>query len=402
MEHPMEYPRMRWVEVLPVSQDGREMFYLKDPEGLTEKSLVVSKDVLFLIALMDGKRSLRDLQAEYVRASGTVVHLEQIQSVVEAMDTGLLLDNERFQACLQELKNEYEAAPYRQPCCSGRSYPDNREDLFAYLEKMFAGTNRPEVSREIRGILAPHIDYARGYKVYRETYKYLPFTDKELIVVFGTCHGLTPNLWNISLKDSYTPFGILPCTSGLATLVRENPVLNKHLDEWCHRTEHSIELQLPIIQFQLQDRNVEILSILTGSMHEHVTGKDQPDGRPLQDLADNLKRVLEKYGKPYLLVAGADLAHIGAQFGDKYELDRPVMRQSKAKDEEILETVKQVHSQHFLAAIRAEEDRRRICGLAPIYFQLSLLEGSTCDLVEYDQWTDGASSVSFAGAVFYK
>ncbi len=270
------------------------------------------------------------------------------------------------------------------------------------MEKMFAETRSPEMTGEIQGILAPHIDYARGYKVYREIYKYLPLTDKELIVVFGTCHGLTPNLWNISLKDFYTPLGILPCTSGLASLVRENPVLNKHLDEWCHRAEHSIELQLPIIQFQLHDRNVEILSILTGSMHEHVTGTDQPDGRPLQDLAGNLKQVLEKYGKPYLLIAGADLAHIGAQFGDRYALDRLVLGQSKAKDEEILEAVRQVDRHRFLGAIRAEEDRRRICGLAPIYFQLSLLEGSTCDLVDYDQWTDGASSVSFAGAVFYR
>ena len=115
-----------------------------------------------------------------------------------------------------------------------------------------------------------------------------------------------------------------------------------------------------------------------------------------------MKQVLEKYGKPYLLIAGADLAHIGAQFGDKYALDRLTLGQSKTKDEEILEAVRQVDSQRFLAAIRAEEDRRRICGLAPIYFQLSLLEGSTCDLVDYDQWTDGASSVSFAGAVFYR
>jgi hypothetical protein len=402
MEHPMGYPKMRWVEVLPVSQDGREMFYLRDPEGLTEKSLVVSRDVLFLIALMDGKRSLRDLQEEYTRASGTLVHLEQIQSVVEAMNTGLLLDNERFQDCLQKLKREYEAAPYRQPCCSGRSYPENREELLAYMDKMFAETRPPRMTGEIEGILAPHIDYARGYKVYQQTYGYLPFTDRELLVVFGTCHGMTPNLWNISLKDFYTPLGIVPCVGGLASLIRENPVLNKHLDEWCHRAEHSIELQLPIIQFLLEGRKVEILSILTGSMHEHVSGTDHPDGKALQDLADNLRRVLEEYGKPYLLIAGADLAHIGAQFGDRYALDRLALAQSKEKDEQILDAVKQVDGHRFLAAIRAEKDRRRICGLAPIYFQLSLLERSTCEIVGYDQWTDGASSVSFAGAVFYK
>ncbi|MCG6534072.1 MAG: AmmeMemoRadiSam system protein B [Syntrophales bacterium LBB04] len=402
----MELPKMRWVEALPVSQDGREMFYLRDPEGLTENPLAVSKDVLFLIALMDGKRSLRDLQEEYVRACGTFVQLEQIRSVVEAMDTSLLLDNERYKSRLEQLKREYEAAPFRQPCCSGRSYSEDREKLLAYLDEMFSEVRVPTVAGEIKGILAPHIDYARGYNVYRETYRYLPCTERDLIVIFGTCHGLTPNLWNISLKDFRTPLGIIPCKSELAALVRENRVLNKHRDEWCHRTEHSIELQLPIIQFLLRGRNVEILPILTGSMHQHVTGhptgKEQSDGKSLQGLIENLTQVLEKYGKPYLLIAGADLAHIGAQFGDRYTLDREVLARSKVKDQEILEGVKQVDARRFLSAIRVEKDARRICGLAPIYFQLSLLEGSTCDLVSYDQWTDGASSVSFAGAIIYK
>jgi AmmeMemoRadiSam system protein B len=112
--------------------------------------------------------------------------------------------------------------------------------------------------------------------------------------------------------------------------------------------------------------------------------------------------VLEKYGKSYLFIAGADLAHIGAQFGDRYTLDSETLARSKSKDQEILDSVKQVDAGGFLAAIRAEQDGRRICGLAPIYFQLALLEGSTCEMVSYDQWTDGASSVSFAGAILYK
>jgi MEMO1 family protein len=400
MEQLIEKPKLRWVEVIPVSQDGREMFLLKDPEKLTD-GLAVSRDVLFLAALMDGSRSLRDLQEEYVRASGTLIHLEQIQSVVEAMDTGLLLENERFKNCLQQLKSEYEAAPDRQPCCSGGSYSEDREELLAYLTEMFSGTPAPKVAGEIHGILAPHIDYTRGYKVYQETYRYLPHTKKELIVVLGTCHGLTPNLWNISLKDFRTPLGILRCNRELAALVKENAVLNRHCDEWCHRTEHSIELQLPLIQFMLQDRELEILPILTGSMHEHVMGEERADEKPLQDLTENLVQVLEKYGKSYLLIAGADLAHIGAQFGDRYTLDRQRLARSKIKDQEILDGVKQVDAGRFLSAIRSEKDQRRICGLAPIYFQLSLLEGSTCDIISYDQWTDGASSVSFAGAIIY-
>jgi hypothetical protein len=122
----------------------------------------------------------------------------------------------------------------------------------------------------------------------------------------------------------------------------------------------------------------------------------------LHDLAANLRQALEAYGKPYLVLSGADLAHIGAQFGDQYTLDNQVLQRSKLKDEEILAAIRRVSGAEFVAAIRAEHDSRRICGLAPIYFQLSLLQDARCNVVSYDQWSDGASSVSFAGAVFYR
>jgi AmmeMemoRadiSam system protein B len=133
-----------------------------------------------------------------------------------------------------------------------------------------------------------------------------------------------------------------------------------------------------------------------------VSGGNPPGQESLRELADSLKHVLEKYGKPYVVIAGADLAHIGAQFGDRYSLDGRVLQRSKAKDEEMLQKVQQLDKDQFIATIRSERDSRRICGVAPIYFQLMLLEGSRCEVVSYDQWSDGASSVSFAGAVFYR
>lgn len=393
---------MRWVEVLPVAQDGREMFYLRDPDGISDKPLVVSRDVLFLMALMDGNRSLRDLQEEYTRASGSIVHIEQIQAVAEAMDTSLLLDNDRYKTRLRELITAYEEAPFRNPCCSGKSYPEDQEKLIAHMGEMFPDDRAPEVQGEIEGILAPHIDYARGYRVYHETYRYLSRSDRKLLVLFGTCHAMTDKVWNISLKDYSTPLGIASCGNELRDLIRHNALLKEHVSEWCHRNEHSIELQLPIIQYLLRGAEIEILPILTGSMQEYVSGGEPPGQEALRELADNLRQVLESYGKSYLLIAGADLAHIGAQFGDRYSLDSYVLQRSKVKDEEILDAIRHVDKDKFVATIRSEKDSRRICGLAPIFFQLMLLKGSRCDLVSYDQWTDGASSVSFAGAVFHK
>ena len=206
---------------------------------------------------------------------------------------------------------------------------------------------------------------------------------------------------SISLKDFETPLETIPHAKGLGILIQENEVLKKHIDEWPHRNEHSIELQLPLIQFMIQ-HDFEILPVLTGSMHEYVEGEKNIDDGEIDGIVTNLKQVLAAYGRPFIILAGADLAHIGAQFGDSFSLDMGTLARSKARDELLLESLKKVDAKGFFKAIQEEKDARRICGLTPIFFQLKLLEGSRCDIVGYDQWTDGKSSVSFAGGIFYK
>jgi hypothetical protein len=45
---------------------------------------------------------------------------------------------------------------------------------------------------------------------------------------------------------------------------------------------------------------------------------------------------------------------------------------------------------------------RRICGLAPMYALLRLVDGSTGTILHYDQWIDrgGAGSVTYGCVVF--
>jgi len=274
-------------------------------------------------------------------------------------------------------------------------------DLLVSLDEMFKATPEKEICGEIAAIIAPHIDYTRGINVYQQIYPYLRHVNKPLIVVFGTCHHMTEKIWNISLKDFETPLDIAPVSQELRSLVLHNDVLSDSVTEWPHRNEHSIELQIPLIQFNMLN-DFEILPILTGSMHEYIDGTRDINDGVLAGLVNSLKAVLKAYGKPYIVIAGADLAHIGAQFGDPYPLDSFTLMHSKTKDEEILACIQEVNAESFFNTIKKEGDARRICGLTPIYFLLRLMEGRTAEIVSYDQWTDKKSSVSFAGAVFYK
>jgi AmmeMemoRadiSam system protein B len=398
----MENPKVRWVEAHPIVQDGKELILIRDTEGITEHALIVPKEVAFMISLMDGTRALRDIQEEYMRVCGELVYLEHIQGLVDALDSHLLLFNEHYMDCLAQMREEYASAPVREPCLAGKSYSANRMELIVFLDEMFKGADgKSYEGKEITGILAPHIDYSRGMEVYRETYSHLRSVEKPLVIVLGTCHRPTDRIWSISVKDFSTPLDVIPHPEGLCGLIRENDVLKRYIDEWPHRSEHSIELQLPLIQFMAHN-DFEMLPILTGSMQEYIEGQKGIDDGEITGIVESFKAVLQDYGKPYVIISGADLAHIGAQFGDQYTLDIGTLARSKGKDEAMLGSVRNVDPKGFFETIRTEGDSRRICGLTPIFFQLCLLQDSACDVVSYKQWTDGRSSVSFAGGVFYR
>lgn len=397
----MEKPRIRWINAHPFMNEGSEMILLSDSEGIMENSLIVSQDILFIVSLMDGSRSLRDIQAEYMRTWGELLYMERLEEIVATMDQNYLLFNENYRTRFSHLKMEYEANPVRKPVLAGRSYPANRMDLLMALDEIFKSTPEREVNGEITAILAPHIDYARGINVYRKIYPYLRHANKSLVVIFGTCHHQTEKIWNISLKDFETPLDTVFVPQELKNLILQNNLLADYITEWPHRNEHSIELQVPLVQVNMRN-DFEILPILTGSMHEYIEGVRNIHDDSLTGLVDNLRDVLDAYGKPYIIIAGADLAHIGVQFGDPYPLDAFALDRSKNKDEKILASIKEIDAQSFFDVIKSERDERRICGLTPIYFLLRLMESCTAEIVSYDQWTDGKSSVSFAGAVFYK
>jgi hypothetical protein len=69
----------------------------------------------------------------------------------------------------------------------------------------------------------------------------------------------------------------------------------------------------------------------------------------------------------------------------------------------MLAFVQKGDAQGFLDYIRNEGDKRRICGLPPIYAVLKVLEPVRGKLIDYGQWQDpqGYGSVSFCGMILF-
>jgi len=100
------------------------------------------------------------------------------------------------------------------------------------------------------------------------------------------------------------------------------------------------------------------------------------------------------------LIAGADLAHVGPRFGDPEPVSPAELARLGGEDRAMLEAVEAGDAEAFFDRVARDGDRRRICGLSPIYALLRALGGTRGTLRRYAQWPDPEGVVTFASVVF--
>src|SRR5690606_34519079 len=92
-----------------------------DPWKLSPRQLILPLPGLMIAALLDGTRTLAEVQAEFVRRHGVEVPLTKVQELRDALDEALLLEGPHLDRALAEFK----AAPVRPAACVP-SYSDER------------------------------------------------------------------------------------------------------------------------------------------------------------------------------------------------------------------------------------------------------------------------------------
>ena len=107
-----------------------------------------------------------------------------------------------------------------------------------------------------------------------------------------------------------------------------------------------------------------------------------------------------------LVVASGDLAHVGPAFGDAAPLGAQQRAQLKSDDDTSLDAIRHGDAPVFFQGLQDEDDRRRVCGLTPIYLAMQLLggniSGTVTDYAQCPADIDGGSLVSIAGVVWRK
>ncbi|UCC66403.1 MAG: AmmeMemoRadiSam system protein B [Deltaproteobacteria bacterium] len=404
-----ENPKVRPLDAFPVQVSGKEMIGIKDPAGINPEIIFVPPEAFFLVSLMDGTHSLRDLQAAYMRKYGELLFSDKIEKLIEQLDSQYLLETTRFEDHLCHLREEFKGATVRKATFAGRGYEGDPQRLRAQLRGYFTEKEGPGLSEErgqqrrVKGIVAPHIDFARGGACYAYAYKTLGESiGEDLYVILGTCHAPMQNPFAFTLKAFETPLGRVEVDAHIVQEVAQRLPFDPFLDEFCHRHEHTIEFQVLFLQYLLGEKKFKIFPILCGSFQEKIKQRISPREDP--GYRESISILTEQFPRlPHLcLVASADLAHVGPQFGGAQPVTPGVLAEIKTKDLEMLQYVAQLNGEEFYQYVLREEDKRNICGLPPIYALVNLIQAQKGELLKYQQWYDpqGRGTVTFASMVF--
>ncbi|MBD3166866.1 AmmeMemoRadiSam system protein B [bacterium] len=172
-------------------------------------------------------------------------------------------------------------------------------------------------------------------------------------------------------------------------------------DEWLHKSEHSLELQLYWLQHILDDRPFTVLPFLAGSLPPGINGT--PRGNEYTELILKALKAAERaHDGPVLWVASVDFAHVGPSFGDSELVSDSLAARVEKQDMDALQTLKQADPDQWWSHLMQDRNARRVCGQNAAWFLLRCLESVEGYVIDYDQALSQGRErmVSFASTLF--
>lgn len=235
----------------------------------------------------------------------------------------------------------------RRPYQAGSFYPGNREALKTQLNKCFEhrlGPGNPKVAsdgpRNIVGLVCPHAGYFYSGHVAAHSYFKLAADGRpDTIVILGPNHTGHGSALALMKEGAWrTPLGDVQIDEEAAKLILQRPTVID-VDDEAHTYEHSIEVQLPFLQY------------LYGSAFKFV-----PISFLIQDFESSREagQAIGKAlrGKNIVILASTDMTH--------YESHAT----AQTKDKKALQELKRLDERAFYSTI--EGNHITACGYGPV------------------------------------
>jgi AmmeMemoRadiSam system protein B len=203
----------------------------------------------------------------------------------------------------------------------------------------------------------------------------------DTVIILGPNHTGYGSALSLMRKGIWqTPFGGVEIDMELADVILSKTDIID-VDETAHKFEHSIEVQLPFLQYLYGDKFKFIpICFLTQDYHSAI------------EVGNTLIEALKN--RNALVIASSDMTHYESAM------------QAKAKDYQALNAITALDAYQFYATV--ETQNMTICGYAPITALITYVKGlnAKAKLLSYhnsgDTSGDYSSVVGYASLIFKK
>lgn len=248
----------------------------------------------------------------------------------------------------------------REAAVAGAFYEDSREALLASLRDCFLHEfgpgSLPQVAaggpRRIRALVSPHAGYIYSGPAAAHAFAALAADGvPETAVILGPSHYTSDRRVALSSAAAWrTPLGEVQVDAHLAAQLLKSSDLFE-VDEQVHAREHSLEVQLPFLQFVYGERTPKICAVC---VRAHPYGAPDDLIGDARELGEALAEALE--GRRAVVIASTDFSHHLPQ-----EL-------AQSQDRLALEAILGLDPEGLLRTV-AEHDIS-MCGPAPVAIAL--------------------------------
>jgi len=279
--------------------------------------------------------------------------------------------------------------------------PEVAAELGKFMSQALAAAEDPEFGTPVVGIVAPHLDYARGGSNYAAAYKCLETGARERpdrVVVLGTNHfGLGDGVVMTEFGFE-TPLGTLRPDAAVLERLRDAFGDKLFKDQVDFAGEHSVNLHLPWIQHLWGD-----VPVVAALVPDPTVAMIEDDGARVsaKEFAGGLKTVLAQAGGRTVVVASADLSHVGPQFGDRSPLDAARRREVEEADREVLREFID-GPDRMLSHFQRNGNAARWCSIGNMFVAATAVPHASREMVAYAQSAEpnGGAMVTSAALAF--
>lgn len=248
----------------------------------------------------------------------------------------------------------------RRPSVAGAFYAGDEQSLRRQLENCFLGPLGPgklpklaKGPRKIVGGVSPHAGYIYSGQIAAHLYSRLAEDGfPEVFVILGPNHTGMGSGIAVTTEDFQTPLGVAKVDKELAKAIRRDMVDE---DPEAHRHEHSIEVQIPFLQYISPEIKFVPISMMIQDLESAVS------------VGRTIKNALK--GRNAVVIASTDMSHYVA---------KDVARK---KDGLALEAIEAMDPKRLWKAVRDHDIS--MCGYGPVMATMTACEGAKATLLKY-------------------